>query len=466
MPIPRRISSRAWLALAGAAGLLSAPLPAHAEHYMWVDEKGVAHFTMDPEQVPEAHRESASSELDDARAVWEDWILGDRVSTPAGAGGSEADRLTRIIRGAEQDLRRGETSRAAAALNSVIDVDPSRAEAHWYLALLDRQRGRYDSSESHLRAFLAHAPQRLASQRASAEKRLRALADERRLSDGSRVQGAMKLVARNSRHFRIRVDAELDRTRGDYASTVLRYLEDARKEVSADLGVEPQEPLGVVFYGRARYDHEHAGRFSFATVGFFDGRIHVASPAHPSGELRSLLFHEYTHALYREQTGGDRPYWLNEGLAERIERRSRRAPASTRGERASLRARIDAGSWIPLRSIARSFSGLSDEDARIAYLESVVVAEWLEGKTTREERAQLLARIGRGFSVDQALYQVLGLDTDGVDAAVRAEIRSEFPDAAEARAEAEEVAADGFSRPGTLRPGAGSLRGAAPSPKP
>ena len=52
----------------------------------------------------------------------------------------------------------------------------------------------------------------------------------------------------------------------------------------------------------------------------------MTSPAHPSGALRSLLYHEYTHAVFREQTGGDRPYWLNEGLAERIERGSRRLP--------------------------------------------------------------------------------------------------------------------------------------------
>ena len=84
---------------------------------------------------------------------------------------SESDRITRLLRGAEDDLRRGETSRAAATLNSVLELEPTRAEAHWYLALLDRQRGRYDASEAHLNAFLAHADASLASQRASAADR-------------------------------------------------------------------------------------------------------------------------------------------------------------------------------------------------------------------------------------------------------------------------------------------------------
>jgi hypothetical protein len=392
-----------------------------------LDDDGVTHFTNDPEAVPESQRQAASPDWDETHALWDRFILGERTTTPPGAGGSDADRITRLVRAAESDLRRGETSRAAATLRSVVDLAPTRAEAHWYLALLDRQRGRYDSSEAHLRAFLTYADRSLATQRASAEKRLRAIRDERRLADGSRLRGEMRLVVRESPNFRIRLDSELDRVRADYAVTALRYLEDARKVVSHELGVEPDEPLGVVFYGRARYDQEHRHRFSFATVGFFDGRIHVASPAHPSGELRALLFHEYTHALFREQTGGDRPYWLNEGLAERVERRSRRVPASTRSERASLRARIATDSWIPLRTISRSFSGLSNEDARVAYLEAVVAADWIEKRTTREQRARLLSRIGEGFSVDQALHETLGRDTDGLDAALQDEIRSEFP---------------------------------------
>jgi hypothetical protein len=303
-----------------------------------------------------------------------------------------------------------------------------RPEAHWYLALLDRQRGRYESSERHLLSFLDAAGDDLERFRESAEARLRALSDERRLADRSRLRGEFQLVARQSPNFQIHVDFDLDQIDAGYASTALNFLEQARAEVSRQLGVEPQEPIGVVFYGRARYDEQHRDRFSFATVGFFDGRIHVASPAHPSGELQALLFHEYTHALFREQTGGDRPYWLNEGLAERIERRSRRGAASTHSERSALRARIDAGSWISLRSLDSSFSGLSDQDARIAYLEAVMAAEWIEERTSVAQRARLLARLGAGFSIDQALHEAVGVDTDGLEAALSADIRSEFPE--------------------------------------
>ena len=67
--------------------------------------------------------------------------------------------------------------------------------------------------------------------------------------------------------------------------------------------------------------------------------------------MRSLLFHEFAHAVFAERTGGDRPFWLNEGLAELAERASRGEPGVSRSERALLRRRIDAGEWIPLEHL-------------------------------------------------------------------------------------------------------------------
>jgi hypothetical protein len=257
---------------------------------------------------------------------------------------------------------------------------------------------------------------------------LAAIRDERALADPDALAGPLQLQTVRSPNFRVQVDARLGEVSGDYATQVTGFLEDARSQVSAAIGVAPLEPLGVVLYGRAAYVRAHAHRFSFQTIGFFDGQIHVASPAHPSESLRGILFHEYTHAVFREQTGGDRPYWLNEGFAEQIERASRGLASSTRSERAALRANIETGSWIPLSSIAQSFSGLTDDGARDAYLQSVVTVNYIASQTDVAGRRRLLERIGEGFSVDQALHEVLGLDTDRLDAAVQAEIRREFPE--------------------------------------
>ena len=79
-----------------------------------------------------------------------------------------------------------------------------------------------------------------------------------------------------SAHFQIRYDAELSALRADYAATLLAWLEEAWSRVGERLGTWPSEPLRVVVYGKAAYLRAYRHRFSFRTVGFFDGRIHVA----------------------------------------------------------------------------------------------------------------------------------------------------------------------------------------------
>ena len=413
--------------LAAAAGLAAAALlgfgsaSASAGIFVWVDERGVTHITDDPSGVP-AHARTAEQGIGD---LWSSPIGGEPVS------GSSLDateaRTQRLIRGAIDDLRRGETARASVSLDAVLRASPGEPVAHWYLALLDRQRGRYDSARVHLEAFLAAAGDDLEPWRQSASRRLAALDDEARLADpnGDRATGPWQGLS--NAHFRVHYDPELERASPDYAQTVLRYLEEARSTVGTRLGAVPEESMGVVFYGKAAYLEAHRHRFSFQTVGFFDGQIHVVSAAHPAGELRALLFHEYSHAVYREQTGGDRPYWLNEGFAEISERESLRRSGLTRSERRALRDVIETEKWIPLRRLAPSFSGLDDEDARAAYLESAAAAQWVAEQTGPEQRAKLLGMLGTGIDADQALLAILGVDTDAVDGAVREAILAEFP---------------------------------------
>ncbi|MFO0691688.1 MAG: tetratricopeptide repeat protein [Myxococcota bacterium] len=432
--------TRASLAFALVGGLAASLVVgprtlARADDFrFWVDANGVTHLTDDPAAAPPDALPAESEGLEALRSAWDDGVVGPPVVGGAGQSGGDADRVARLLRGALGDIERGEHARASATLRGVLRIEPRNAAAHWYLAQLARSRGRFDAAEKHLRQFLDAAGPSLERWRAEARTRLAAIADERRLADPTRLEGTLHLKTIPSRHFRLQVDAKLGAISADYAARVLSFLESARTEVSASIGVEPLEPLGVVLYGRAAYVREHAHRFTFQTVGFFDGRIHVASPAHPSETLRGVLFHEYTHAVFREHTGGDRPYWLNEGLAEQIERRSRGLSVSTRSERSALRANLETGGWIPLRSIAESFSGLRDARARDAYLQSVVTVGYIESRTDVAARRRLLERLGEGLSIDQALYEAMGVDTDGLDRAVQESIRSEFPEWTRTRA--------------------------------
>ncbi|MEE2665490.1 MAG: hypothetical protein VX681_15345 [Myxococcota bacterium] len=425
----------AWLALlalsaavADSEAASSDPASSDPASFVWVDEHGLTHLTDDPGGVPDAVRgETGLATRDRLDALWDDGVAGPPLTTPPGSSGSDDDRVVRLLGGVRADLARGEQARAAATLRSLLRLDPARPEPHWYLAHLDQQRGRYASARGHLLEYLSRAgAERDGPFRAAARARLARLDEEEALADTQRERGPLRLIEYTGENFRLELDAELE-IRPEFADTVIKYLEGAHSDVAQQLGVVPEEPLGVVFYGRASYLRAHQKRFSFQTVGFFDGRIHVSSPADPGEPLRALLYHEYAHALYREQTGGDRPYWLNEGLAELAERRAKRVPASTRSERASLRTRIAGRDWIPLRRIAPSFGGLQGEDARAAYLESIVAAGWIEERTDVAARAGLLRRLGQGWSIDQALHEALGVDTEGLDAAIQRRLLDEFP---------------------------------------
>lgn len=401
---------------------------ARGEIRFWVDDQGVTHFSNDGASGPDDAQPVDSGGLEPIQSAWRDGLTGPPLRAELGDSSSTEDRVRRLLRGAFADLERGELARADSTLRGVLRLEPQSPEAHWYLAVLARARGRFARAERHLRAFLDGAGPEFETWRRSAVLRLSAIADERTLADPEKLGGPLSLQLVRDEHFRVQVDARLGEVSGDYATRVLGFLGEARSQVSTSIGVEPLEPLGVVLYGRAAYVRAHAHRFSFQTIGFFDGRIHVASPAHPTESLRGVLFHEYTHAVFREVTGGDRPYWLNEGLAERIERESRGLANSTRRERAAMRANIETDSWIPLDSIARSFAGLSDQRARDAYLQSVITVGYIHSRTNVEQRSRMLKMIGDGFSADQALYEVLGVDTAGLDLAVQEEIRREFPE--------------------------------------
>jgi len=405
----------------------------HSETFVWVDESGTTHMTDDPDRVPLAVRNGDAHAASRADGLWDGPLGSGSVPTRRAATDTARARTERLIQGAVEDLQRGETARATVALEAILRDHPSRPEPHWYLAQLARHRGRYESAETHLRAFLASAGDDLEDWRRTAGERLTQLEDERRLVVEASTRDPDDWSDLESANFRVVLDPKLQAGEGDYARTVLRFLEQARASVATRLGAAPEERMGVVFYGRGSYDRVHRTRFSFRTVGFFDGRIHVVSAAHPAEELRALLFHEYVHAIFREQTGGDRPYWWNEGLAELSERSSRGQPGLSRSERSTLRRRIEARDWIPLRRLAPSFSGLDDDEARAAYLEAAASALWIEARTSREDRARILQLLGSGRSDDAALGHVLGMDTDAVDLAVREWIRSEFTSLSAAR---------------------------------
>lgn len=405
-----------------AALAFVAAATAAADTFLWIDDKGATHVTSDAASVPAGAQLVPAGERG---ALWNGWVQGPPLAPDESSTSGADDRRARLLRDAADDLARGETGRAQQELESVLADVPGNAEAHWYLALLDHQRGRPHAAAAHLRAFLASAADEHTAWRDTARRQLAALEAEAQLAAARPPGLPLRAYAVDSARFRLRLDADLVAVSPDLAETVLAHLTAARADAEARLGFAPAEPTGVVLYGRAAYRDAHAGRFTFPTVGFFDGEIHVSSAAQPGPELRSLLFHELVHAFFRERSGGDRPYWLNEGLAELAGRRARGQNGLAGSERAALRARVRDGTWIPLSSLVVGFQGLGEDEASAAYLESACAAEWLLARIGPAARARLLAALGAGRP-DAALRRVAGVDTATLDDTLRRQLAGEL----------------------------------------
>jgi hypothetical protein len=225
-------------------------------------------------------------------------------------------------------------------------------------------------------------------------------------------------------HFRIAYDHQF--AGRHFGDEVVSVLDRARAHLEDSLGRSVDKVLEVRLYTKAQYLEAYEHRFGFATVGFYDGVIHVVAGRHPKQDLYALLVHEYAHAIFEEVLGSHQPFFLNEGIADREEERARGREQLSRGEwRQLLDARRGDG-WIRLASIVRGFGGLQGRRALLAYIESRAVVELIE---TRHPGAigRWLARCADGQDWEDALQVETGWTVPGLEAALIDEVVSRFP---------------------------------------
>jgi hypothetical protein len=242
-------------------------------------------------------------------------------------------------------------------------------------------------------------------------------------ADRAYVDGG-EINVETTRHFRVSYDHSFaGRQFGDLA---LEMLERARGSLSESLGRTVERTLEVRLYTRAQYLESYEHRFGFATVGFYDGAIHVVSARHPRDDLSALLIHEYVHAIFEEALGSHEPFFLNEGIADREEERARGRTALSRGEWRELLDALRGKTWLRLGTLVRGFGGLEGHRALLAYLESRAAVQVIE---TRHPGAvsRWLARCAAGEPWELALAAETGWDTIGLEAALIEAVQSRFP---------------------------------------
>jgi len=164
----------------------------------------------------------------------------------------------------------------------------------------------------------------------------------------------------------------------DNVTAVLTDLDTFYGEFGEFFGRRPVEERGnkirVVFYRRAAFD-QVTGLGDWAG-GVFDGtiRVPVGSFAQERERLRTVLRHELMHAFIQHIGGGNAPAWLNEGLAQWIER-----PGQGRQLDVALaRGRLRGQTLFPLTELRGSLAAWSDKDAIArAYAQALVLVDHL-----------------------------------------------------------------------------------------
>jgi hypothetical protein len=385
---------------------------------IWVDSSGRTWLgEEDSPPVPDAARVSP----EELARRWRGSLIGDRV-TGSTDGSTDEDRLSRELRAAREDLARGEIRSGIRRLHHLQRLYPARPEVSWALAVAERERGRLDSALAALENLLAVAAPIGETWQRAAERLHREIREEQALAEQGGVYAIRELATSN---FRIRYDHRFA-GRG-YGERVAELLEEARRRVVSSLGRGLPRALDVYLYTRGGYLDAYRHKFGFATVGFYDGAIHVVSARHPRRDLLALLVHEYVHAVFRESLGSDRPFFLNEGIADHEEERVRGRATLARGDWRRLLDAERAGEWIPLSGLVRGFSHLSGTAAALAYLEARGAIALIE-EAHPGAVAGFLARTASGAPWQEALRLETGHGPEALDAALRASVRARFPD--------------------------------------
>jgi hypothetical protein len=333
------------------------------------------------------------------------------------------DRLERQVRGALADLQGGDAERGLAEVRRLHRRYPSRPDLALALAEIERRRGRFESAERILREVLTTPATLDEAWEGRIERALRDLQDE---IETAHLAGEIEVRrAVETPNFQLTYDHRL--AGRSYGAQVGRLVEEVRSQTATSLGRTLSRRLEVRLYTRGQYLEAHQHRFGFATVGFFDGAIHVVTARHPRGELLALLTHEYAHALFEEALGGHKPFFLNEGIAEREEERVRGRTELARGEWWKLLESIRTGTWIPLGELTAGFSGLEGTRALLAYLQSRAAIQLLEERYPGVV-SRWLTRSADGENWERALIEETGWDVVTLDAELRQDVRGRFPE--------------------------------------
>ena len=185
-------------------------------------------------------------------------------------------------------------------------------------------------------------------------------------------------------------------------SLLSAFDEELAKPIKAFVYTKVDDARGAVLFTQ-----EWTGALAYPSYNILLAQISSDAP----DPERRLLIHELAHLAIEELSFNclaDLPTWLDEGLATYLEG----SLAQFLQDSLDLAIRLDK--LISVRSLNSSFPADPD-DARLAYGQSFSLVRYLRLSFGWDRMRQLLAVFKEGSTSDDALEQVYGFDSDGLD---------------------------------------------------
>jgi tetratricopeptide (TPR) repeat protein len=203
-----------------------------------------------------------------------------------------------------------------------------------------------------------------------------------------------KFIQYDSLHFAVKYEGA---ERYEAGAIVLDILEDAYRDIGRDLGHYPLDKVQTILYSKEQF-REIPGIPGWSGA-VYDGKIRlgIGGVTSPTPALRSVLYHEYTHAVVRDITPRC-PAWLHEGLAQYFE-----------GRRITPEIRFvppHRNSILP--NLEGSFRDFSAQQARVDYLTSLSAVQYMIDRYGMMRVRNLLQDLAKypdtATAIDSALY--------------------------------------------------------------
>lgn len=334
------------------------------------------------------------------------------------------ERTVALLHAFEEEIEAWDTGAASATLER-LEREVGRGGVggpglDHHRALLAFYKGDYDRAVSFLSAAPDSPPIRASG--GSMEDVIR----------GTAVATRDFQTAR-SEHFELRhppgADAILE-------NDLLRELEEAYGFFAGALGFEPPAPVRIEIFGdtasflTATTLSERDQRVSGAVGVCKFNKLMILSPRILLRGYRysATAVHEYVHFMVYRLSRNRAPVWLHEGIASYLEDRfERRVGAGdfrtllTPTSESALAKALDADALIPFSRMHPSLVKLETRaEVVLAFAQVQMAVEFLMARTQGQGLRRLLAALGGGRDLSEALGEIAGADMTAFEGALQA----------------------------------------------